>query len=121
VMRIRATWTTTTAMVRKLDPCIGDIWDHHEGGRYAVVGFVREFGDERDWVLCEGPGGRRIWPRDRWLHLVPYQGADAASGAMVRPFTLVRRAMPAQPGDLVEATPAPRPQDPRAFGGLSHP
>jgi len=108
-------------MVHKLDPCIGDVWDYCEGGRYTVVGFVREFGGERDYVLCEGTAGQRIWPRDRWLHLVPYRGADAMAGAMVRPFTLVRRAVPALPGDPMDTTPAPEPHGHRAFGGLSHP
>jgi hypothetical protein len=110
-------------MVHKLDPCIGDVWEYCEGGRYTVVGFVREFGGERDYVLCEGAGGQRIWPRDRWLHLVPYRGADAPSGAMVRPFTLVRRALaqPVQPAETVDVGASADPVSQRRIAGLSHP
>jgi hypothetical protein len=108
-------------MVHKLDPCIGDVWDYCEGGRYTVVGFVREFGGERDYVLCEGTAGQRIWPRDRWLHLVPYRGADAPPGAMVRPFTLVRRALAQQPPAAFGDHPFDAEPQPRRPGGLSHP
>lgn len=80
-------------MVRIIQPCIGDVWEFHEGGLYTVVDFVRQFGSDREYVVCEGDAGRRIWPRDAWMHLVPYRGADAASGAMVRPFTLVRQGL----------------------------
>lgn len=80
-------------MVRIIQPCIGDVWEFHEGGLYTVVDFVRHFGCEREYVVCEGDRDKRIWPKDAWMHLVPYRGADASSGAMVRPFTLVRQSL----------------------------
>jgi hypothetical protein len=80
-------------MVRILQPCIGDVWEHIEGGVYTVVGFGRHFGSGREFVICEGEDGTRLWPRDSWLHHVPYHGADATPGAMARPFTLVRQGL----------------------------
>jgi hypothetical protein len=80
-------------MAGKRQPCIGDVWDYWEGGRYTVVGFVRQFGSEHEYVLCEDGEDRRIWPREAWDHLVPYRGADAPSGAMVRPFAFVRQGL----------------------------
>lgn len=80
-------------MVRIIQPCIGDVWEHVEGGLYTVVGFGRHFSCGREYVICEGDDGTRLWPRDSWLHLVPYHGADAIRGAMVRPFKLVRQSL----------------------------
>jgi hypothetical protein len=82
-------------MVRIIQPCIGDVWEFHEGGLYTVVNFVRHFGTGREFVVCEGErsGDRRIWPKDAWMYLVPYGGGDARPGAMVRPFTLVRQGL----------------------------
>ena len=77
-------------MTKRIQPSIGDVWDYFQGGRYTVVDLVRHFETGEVFVVCEFAGEKRIWPRESWFHLVPYHGADAPSGSMVRPFTLVQ-------------------------------
>lgn len=98
-------------MVRIIPPCIGDVWEFHEGGAYTVVGFVRHFGSDRHYVVCEGEDGFRIWPMDAWMHLVPYRGPDALPGAMVRPFTLVRQGLRPRTESLFGRPALPEPRD----------
>jgi hypothetical protein len=77
-------------MIKRIQPCIGDVWDYFQGGRYTVVDLIRHFETDQVFVVCENSSEKRIWPRDTWFHLVPYHGPDAPSGTMVRPFTLVQ-------------------------------
>jgi hypothetical protein len=84
-------------MLKTRQPYLGDVWDYFQGGRYTVVDFVRHFETDEVFVVCERAGERRIWPRETWFHLVPYHGADAPAGVMVRPFTLVQLGLKPRP------------------------